>query len=307
MKPIRYRLHFLKFGGKMSDLKSILSIAQSIKNIRMTEMILPIARKSATVSTFLLGDHTSLRTALLSPQNYDREMTKCLYKHTTIIDDGQEVDMSYDDLISKISNIDKICLIWACYKATYKELGIREIICQKCKQKTKYTITLDELIQEDSITLWEEELPSFYEYFHSIVVPYENKYEYVFETSIPTIFRYNQVLGMLSIEKIRENLESNVVLSPSEELSVLINKLTIKEEGKTIASSSLLVDILTVLESAIPSEVSDELRKQYDEKFAKYVPKFYTNLSCSCGFVNKYNVDIETEFFRRTLFGRESV
>jgi len=286
---------------------SFLSIALSIKDIRKSEMLLPIARKSAVVTPFLLGDHQVLKTAILSPQNYDREMIKCLYKHTQIIEDGQEIKIKYDDLVSQISNIDKVCLLWACYKSTYEHLGVREVACDKCKQKSKYKITLDELIQPDSLTIWDENLPPFYEYVYPISIPFE-EYEYVFEASIPSILKYNQTLGMISMEKIKKNLETSTLLSGSEELAVLIKQIIIKKNGLELTRSNLIQEILTVLDCAIPSKISEDFQAKYDEHFGKYYPKFYTELVCgSCKNSTKYSVDIETEFFRRILSGRETL
>lgn len=286
---------------------SFLSIALAIKDIKKSEMLLPIARKSALVTPFLLGDHQVLKTALVSPQNYDREMIKCLYKHTQIIEDGQEIKVKFDDLINQISNIDKICLLWACYKSTYDNLGIREVACEKCEQKSKYKITLDELINEDSLTIWDQELPPFNEYVYPISIPYE-EYEYVFETGMPSILKYNQILGMISMDKIKKNLETGSVLSGSEELAVLVKQLIIKKDNVEITRSNNMQEILTILDAAIPIIVSEDFQIKYKERFEKYYPKFYTNLFCTaCNHKTKYIVDIETEFFRRILSGREAV
>lgn len=286
---------------------NFLSTAMTIKDIRKTEMVLPIARKTTVVTAFLLGDHGILKTAILSPQNYDREITKCLHRRCTIIDvEGNEVKYKYDELVSQISNIDKVCLIWACYKSTYKELGQREVICSKCGIKNNYKISLEELIQEDSITFWEDETTPFYNYTYTIEVPYDDGYSYQFDTQIPTIKKYNQVLGSITIEKIKENLETNTVLSSSEELAVMVNSIKIKKGDSIVTETNKLQEILIFLSSALPTEVSEYLKSDYEKKFDKYQPKFYTNLKCSCGNSQKYMVDIETEFFRRTLFGRES-
>ena len=290
--------------------QSLLNVALSIKNIRQSEVILPIARLQAMVSSLLLGDHTSLKTALISPQLYDREMIKCIHNHTTILgvqeESGKEIKYSYDDLTSKISNIDKVCLIWALFKSTYNTLGKREVQCNKCKSKNEYLITLDELIQEDTFTVWPSELPHFTEYTHTIEVPYDNNYVYIFDTFIPSIQRNNQILGMITIEKLQENLETNSVLSSSEQLGVVVKKLTIKQDDKVLASSSNLIDILAVLDAAIPSEVSEDVQDKYNKEFNKYQPKFYTNLGCSCGNSIKHTIDIESDFFRRALLGRET-
>jgi len=54
----------------------------------------------------------------------------------------------------------------------------------------------------------------------------------------------------------------------------------------------------------IPHIVSESFFKQYRDKFDKYYPKFYTNVTCpSCGNSMKFQLDLEIEFFRRSLFG----
>ncbi len=294
---------------------TFLKVAQSIRDIKKTEVILPIARKSALVTPFLLGEHEVLKTAILSPQNYDRELIKVLHKHQVIVDKddegviSDEVKLEYDDFVSKISNIDKIMLLWACYRSTYDNIGVRKIECPKCKTEAKYKITLDELIQEDSLLIWDNEEIPFYEYNYIIEAEYD-EYKYIFESRIPTIKKYNQILGMIPIDKIKENLESNNVLSRSEELSMLTSKIIIQKDGEDIAETNKMQEILVFYNTALPSSVSEEFQHKYNQRFEKYLPKLYTMLSCSdleCGEEIRYDVDIETEFFRRVLLGREFV
>jgi len=296
---------------------SFLSIANSIKDIKKTEVILPIARKSAMVTPFLLGEHEILKTAILSPQSYDRELLKVLYKHQVIVEKdadgniGEEVKIKYDEFTSQVSNIDKIMLLWACYRSTYDTLGTRKIKCPLCETEANYKISLDELIQPDSLTIWEDTDMPFYEYSLVIDVDYEQDYSYTFESKIPTIKRYNQVLGMIPIDKIKENLESNSVLSRSEELAMLTSKITIKKKNEEIAQTNNIQEILVFFTTALPSAVSEEFQNKYNERFEKYLPKLYTFLKCAnpdCAKDDiRYNVDIETEFFRRVLLGRELV
>ena len=294
---------------------SFLSIANSIRDIKKTEVVLPIARKSALVTPFLLGEHEVLKTAILSPQNYDRELIKTLHKHQVLIekdDEGSmtnEVKLNYDDFVSKISNIDKVMLLWACYRSTYDNIGVRKVKCPKCETESKYKITLDELIQHDSMLVWEDDTIPFYEYNYSIEVEYDI-YKYVFTSRIPTIKRYNQILGMIPMEKIKENLESNNVLSRSEELAMLTSQIIIQKGDEEIAKTNSIQEILVFYNTALPSSVSEEFQFQYNERFEKYLPKLYTMLSCAepnCGNEIRYDVDIETEFFRRVLLGRELV
>jgi len=295
---------------------SFLSVANSIRDLKKTEVILPIARKSALVTPFLLGEHEILKTAILSPQNYDRELIKTLHKHQVIIekdDEGilsQELKLDFDTFISQISNIDKIMLLWACYRSTYENIGTRKVACPKCKTEANYKITLDELIQEDSILVWEDDTTPFYEYVYTIDIEYNKEYKYSFESKIPSIKRYNQVLGMIPIDKIKENLELNNVLSRSEELAMLTSKITIFKNSTEIAQTSNIQEILVFFSTALPSSVSEEFQDKYNKRFEKYLPKFYTTLACAskeCGNQIRYDIDIETEFFRRVLLGRELV
>jgi len=294
---------------------SFLQIAQSIRDIKKTEVVLPIARKSAMVTPFLLGEHEVLKTAILSPQNYDRELIKILHKHQVTVekdDDGHiinEQKLEFDDFISKISNIDKVMLLWACYRSTYENIGTRKVKCPKCNTEANYKITLDELIQEDSLLLWDNPSIPFYDYIYTIEAEYDI-YTYVFESRIPTIKRYNSVLGMIPIEKIKENLESNNVLSRSEELSMLTTQIVIKKNKEEIARTNNIQEILVFYNTSLPSSVSEEFQEKYNQRFEKYLPKLYTYLTCAnndCKNETKYPVDIETEFFRRVLLGRELV
>ena len=294
---------------------SFLQIAQTIRDIKKTEVILPIARKNAMVTPFLLGEHEILKTAILSPQNYDRELIKILHKHQVTIEKDEEdhvineKKLEFDEFISKISNIDKIMLLWGCYRSTYENIGTRKVKCPKCNNEAKYKITLDELIQQDSLLLWDDPEIPFYDYVYAIESSYD-VYTYVFESRIPTIKRYNNILGMIPIDKIKENLESNSVLARSEELAMLTTQIVIKKGVEEIARTNNIQEILVFYNTSLPSSVSEDFQEKYNERFEKYLPKLYTFLTCGndeCKNEIKYSVDIETEFFRRVLLGRELV
>jgi len=86
------------------------------------------------------GDDVSLRTSLVSPISYDRELCKLIIKHLTIVDKEQDKKLNYNELVASISNIDKLSAIWALYKATYDNLADqREMTCvnKDCKQNLK--------------------------------------------------------------------------------------------------------------------------------------------------------------------------
>lgn len=292
-------------------LSNFLKVAQEVSSVRRQEVPLPIAKKVAIVSPLSVGDDVALRTSLVSPVNYDREIIKLIYNHTEIYNsDGKLFKEKLETFTSTISNIDKICLIWGLYKSTYDTLGTRIIRCDKenCKTEFKEDITLDSLIQEDSFVPWEESIP-FYEYVYPIEIPYD-KFIYLFESRIPSIRDNNSLLSTLSVDVLQHNLQTTgSVFSRAEQMTLLTKSITIAtREGNNVqelSSTKNLQEILLAFKEYIPHVVSEGFFDLYTQKFDKYYPKFYTNLTCpGCNSPVRFEIDLEVEFFQRSLFGR---
>ena len=63
--------------------------------------------------------------------------------------------------------------------------------------------------------------------------------------------------------------------------------------------------ILLAFNKHIPWSISETYFKEYNKKFDKYTPKFYTNIPCpKCGMETRVEVDLESEFFRRVILNR---
>lgn len=292
-------------------LSSFLKEAAAVAGIKKQEVPLPIAQMQAIVTPLRVGDDLSLRSSLTSPVNYDRDMSKLLYEHTEVVLSEGETPKkeNFERFCGTTSNIDKICLIWALYKTTYETLGKREFVCDKenCKTKFKEEILLDSLIQEDTFTVWGEEIP-FYNFIYEINVDYGD-FTYVFETRLPSIRDNNRLLSNLSIDALQNNLQqTGALFTRKEQMTLLSKSVSITRKGASLnqdtPKTENMQEMLMAFTEYIPHIVSEDFFKQYREKFDKYYPKFYTNVNCpQCGNKMKFQIDLETEFFRRSLFG----
>jgi len=293
-------------------LSSFLKAAEAIAGIKKQEVPLPIAQKQAIVTPLRVGDDLSMRSSLTSPVNYDREMTRMLYDHTEVIlsEGAVPVKENFERFCATLSNIDKVCLIWALYKTTYETLGQRSFKCDKdnCKAEFKQEILLDTLVQEDTFTIWEEE-----KQFHEFVFPIEVEYEgfvYIFESRLPSIKDNNRLLSNLSIDALQNNLnQTGALFTRREQMTLLSKSVSIIKKGMSIDNETprteSMQEMLLAFTSYVPHIVSEDFFTKYRDKFDKYYPKFYTNVNCpACGNQVKFQIDLEIEFFRRSLFGR---
>jgi hypothetical protein len=150
-----------------------------LTDIKKTMTALPIIQKQANVTPLVVGDDLALRTSLTSPVFYDREMVKLIHNHIEFLEDeenGQKIN--FNRFSQETSNIDKLSLLWALFKATYETLGKRNFTCDNAncennKSPFQEEALLDDLIHEDTFTVWDESEP-FNKFRYQIDIPYEN-------------------------------------------------------------------------------------------------------------------------------------
>lgn len=293
-------------------LSPFLSAAEAVAGIKKQEVPLPIAQKQAIVTPLRVGDDLSLRSSLTSPVNYDREMTRMLYDHTEVVlaEGATPVKENFERFCATLSNIDKICLIWALYKTTYETLGLRPFKCDKesCKAEFKQEILLDKLIQEDTFTIWEEEKP-FYDFIFPIEVEYEG-FIYLFESRLPSIRDNNKLMSNLSIDALQNNLnQTGAMFTRREQMTLLSKAVSIRKKGMAmdneVPRTESMQEMLMAFTNYVPHIVSEDFFTKYRDKFDRYYPKFYTTVNCpTCNNEIRFQIDLEVEFFRRSLFGR---
>lgn len=279
-----------------------------LKGLKKTQTILPIIKKNAEVSCLMVGDEVGLRSSYTSPVLYDRELISLLNEYTVIAEEEGNKKLSYIDFCSQLSNIDKISLIWALYKSTYEVLDSkRKITCpeESCKAKHEYEVILEDLIHEDTYTFWEEP-ESFTTYGHPLEIIWaENKFEFL--SKLPTIQDNNNLISRLSVKSIQQNLEKiSSIFTEAQSMALVTKAIRITLEDGTQVETDNPQEILMACQTAIPAKVSEGFFKQYGKKFDKYNPNFYLNVECkSCGNNFKHDIDLELEFFRRSLLGGE--
>jgi len=286
-----------------------------VSNIKKTMTALPIIKKQVNVTPLVVGDDLALRTSLTSPVFYDREMVKLIHNHLEYIEGDDEHKINFNKFTAQTSNIDKLSLLWALFKATYETLGKRKFTCgsENCKHNKdpfEEEVLLDNVIHDDTYKVWEEELP-FYEYRYQIDIPYGNLI-YSFQSKLPSIQDNNRILSTMSNDVLQNNLENlGSVYSRAQNMALLIDAMrlqSIEDTNFEAVESNNLQEILIAFNSYIPYQVSEDFLVKYNEAFNKYIPQFYRATKCpSCGEEVRNDFDLEVEFFRRSLFGgRES-
>lgn len=295
----------------LSNIASFLDItSQLAPSLKITEVYLPIARMRAHVSSLIVGDDLSLRTTLTSPVGYDREIVKLIHSRSEIVGDDRNFKMEYTKFCREIGNIDKVCLIWALYKSTYGVLANdRKIKCPDpdCKEEWKENITMDELVHDDTFAPWEEQTP-FYQYYYPIRVEYDDLV-YEFLTKLPSIYDNNLLLSTLSTDVLQANLEKiGSVFTRPQQMAMMTQAVRLSSKSSRFepVETDQLDQMLISFSSHTPYAVSEEFFDKYGERFDKYVPNFYKKCQCpKCAKQFNLNIDIEVEFFRRSLFGRQ--
>lgn len=287
-----------------------LKVAEALSTVKKQEVFLPITLKEAIVTPLLVGDDVSLRTSVMSPANYDKELIRLLYKHSTIFDkEKNPIQANLQQFMANLSNIDKVSLIWAVYKATYETLGDRTMVCkvESCKDEYKHKLSLEELIQEDTFVPWDKD-KTFHEYRIDIPIEYADKFIYTFTAKLPSILDNNRILSLVPIDALQNTLETTGDLfTRSERLTLLVDKIGIEPmnetQGKKVESSGMS-EILRAFDHYIPYDIADVFLSKYSKEFDKYIPQFYTMTKCDkCGELNRLEVDLEVELFRRILLG----
>jgi hypothetical protein len=125
---------------------------------------------------------------------------------------------------------------------------------------------------------------------------------------LPSIRDNNRLLSNISIEALQNTFQTvGSLFNRAEQMALLLKSISIKstKQGGSAAETDNLQEMLIALNNHVPHVVSEEFFRQYRDKFDKYYPKFYTMVLCpECSNEMKFQVDLEVEFFRRSLFGR---
>lgn len=283
-----------------------LKFLENIAKVKQREVYCPMTKMRALVSPLLTCDDLSLRTTIASPDLYDQELSHLLWTHTKWPEVAEPID--FKSFLENISYIDRQLLIWGMFASTYGTLGKTTITCPHCGHKFEDDIKAEDLLQSDSITPWDMNVP-YTEYVHTITYAanVENVFKLEFHTSIPTIKQHIEILRLIPVDKIKENYQKfGTILSKPEELAAVTRSIKMYkiENDPEPVQWFTPADVHLIISQFLTIDIADNILDDYNGHFNKYVPIFKKNYKCTnCTNPFNYLADPEVSLFRQFLRG----
>ena len=283
------------------------SALEKLKKIKQRETTCPILKQRAMTTPLMTIDDMTLKTTIASPDLYDLELTKLIYSHTIFPDLNDQP--SFDHFITNLSYIDRKFLIWGIFASTYNTLGTLQITCPFCKNKFSDEIKAEQLIQPDTVKVWDKE-PSFNDFF--ITVTYDcnvdGLYKIEFDLGLPNIAKHLSVMKLLTSEKLKDNFAKfGTLFSKSEELAIITRmiRVYVSPEDTDPKRYITLPQIHQVIVTFLTMDISDYVLDEYSKQFDDYIPTFKKPYTCSeCGNDFDYIADPEASLYRQFFRSR---
>ena len=289
--------------GQVNALKAL----SNLSKIKQREVYCPTANLRAITTPLVANDDLMLRTTISAVDTYDQELTRLLYNHTIFPTIPEDNPMNIEGFMNCLSYLDRQVLLWGIFASSYETLGKQNIQCTYCSHRWEDEVTAKEILQEDSLFPWDQEIP-FNEYTFPITIPIEGIEsidKLIFQTGLPTIRQHLDVLNLIPGQKLRDNFEKfGSILSKTEELTSITRRIELytSKEDETPQIWSSARDIHMVISQYILLNMVDDILEQYNERFNKYVPVFRKPYVCKeCGKPFDFITDIEIGLFRRFL------
>lgn len=279
-----------------------MSALEQLNKVKQREVPCPIIKSRAITTGLMTIDDLALKTTIAAPDLYDLELTKLIHRHTTFPD--LDSPLSLKAFMDNLSYIDRKLLIHGIFASTYNTLGKVNIKCPYCGNEFTDEIKADELIHEDSVTVWEKDQP-FNEYIYQFeyIANLENLYKIQFDTSLPTISQHIAVINLIPVEKLRDNFNKfGGIFSQAEEVTSALRSVKVfKSEDDTQPDYYITSkDIHQIVCNFFPLDISDFILDKYSAEFDKYIPIFKKPYKCAdCGNDFDYVADPEASLFRQ--------
>ena len=283
----------------VTDQANVFSALTQLANSKRHEFIMPLINQRIVATQLLVGDDIQLRTSLVSPDLYEREITKLVYNHIEFIDE-QIKKPDFETFLRTITHIDRQSAVWAIVNASYDTLGSQTLVCPNCKYKFEDNITYDELIQPGTLTAWQETTPvSQFTIDHIETVDTEQIDSIKFKLYIPVIQKRIDLMNFIGIDKINHNFEQTKSLfSDSENMTLITALIELKFKTGQTQSITSMQEIHMVYKSYIPQGISKNVLTTFDDKLGKYANRFYKPYKCSkCSYDFDYSVDPEKTLY----------
>lgn len=283
-------------------LNNSFSALEALSKIKQREVPCPIIKQRALTTSLMTIDDMTLKTTIAAPDLYDVELTKLVHRHTNFPEINEQ--LSVNTFMENLSYIDRKCLIWGIFASTYGTLGKIDITCPYCEYTFNDEVKAEDLIQPDSITPWDKDVP-FKEYICKLehICNIEGLYKIEFDISLPTIAQHLAIMHLIPADKLRENFNRfGNVFSRTEDVSSIIRALRVFKIEDDINPETYVTpkDIHKVVTLFLTMDISDAVLNKYNEEFSKYTPVFKKPYTCSeCGNNFDYVADPEASLFRQ--------
>lgn len=278
---------------------------EAFYNLKQREIFCPVNKQRVLTTPLTVGDDLSLRTMIVSPEVYDRELASLIFKHVKFVDSPEQV--SFDTFTKTFSTFDRQLLLYGIYATTYAKISEDEVTCDNCSNTFKDVIKPDEIIDAEFCTVWDKD-ESFLKYTKDIEIVINDGVEntinsLVFITKIPTIENRFGVFNLVSAKKMKDNFEkTGQILTRAEDLCLITKEIKIVSNlaGKAdIDHIDTLQEISIAINKFITPDVIDTVISEYNLEFSKYNPKFKKKYTCTrCGHNFEIPVNIEASLFR---------
>jgi hypothetical protein len=283
-----------------------------IKEVRKTQVHCHVAQQRAMVSSLMTKDDLALRTAVISPDLYELELSKIIYKYTEFPD--VEEPIAFPEFLKGISFPDRQMLTWGLFAATYRTLGKQTIACNNtlsdgntCPYVHEEEILAEDLINPDMFAPWDNEAP-FFEYVYPVeeVFDIEGLYKISLDLCVPSIQDHINVIKLIPADKIKDNFNRlGLMLSRSEALSTVTKniKMYASPEDKEPEIFKTPVEIHYAIDQELPLDLTSKFMNKHNEMFGKYFPTFKKTFMCpECqnefDFVTNIEASLFYQFFR---------
>lgn len=279
-----------------------LSALENLKKIKQREVACPIIKARAITSGLMTIDDLVLKTTIASPDLYDIELTKLIHRHSSFPESPNAI--SLNDFTTNISYIDRKVLIWGIFASTYNTLGEMNIKCPYCGLEFKDEVKADQLIQPDSMVVWDKDVP-FNEYILKLeyICNIEGLYKIEFDASLPSISQHLNVMKLISPEKLKENFSKfGNIFSKAEDVASILRAIRIYKTAEDTNPEVYITprDIHRIVCTYFTMDISDYVLEKTGEEFDKFAPVFKKPYTCSdCKNDFDYVADPEASLFRQ--------
>jgi hypothetical protein len=285
-----------------------------LTKVKQREVACPVMKVKAVTTPIMAAEDLVLMTSIVSPENYYRELTQLIYKHSKFPDINTSIP--YNQFTDNVSNPDRKLLLWGMYASTYNVIHDSiELQCPNstCNHEFTDKITADQLINAEDIVIWDKDV-NFKDYIFKITKildiedpddPENKLYSIEFDTCLPSINQFLEIFKLISSEKLRENYERyGTMLSNPEDLTMVCKQIRVyKSADDTQPEIYDTIDKKhAMISNFIPLDLSKEILTKYKAEFDKYDPIFRKKYICpECEHKFHYSVDIEAALFQRFL------